>query len=989
MAHIILVLTSYLNIILVAIYTLTCFQLIGNESKRRSKKLFFKQNRVLLLFHFFSNLDIIIQKGEVKYVYFYGAQLLFLLFSMILYHRILKGTSRVLMNNMLFFMTVGLVMLTRMSFEDYALKQFMTLVFCFFGAMVIPFLMKAFPIWRRLTWIYGIGGFFLLATVAVWGVDEYGATNWISIHGITLQPSEFVKLIFVLFVACRLAKIQDLKSLVITTAIAASYVIVLVLERDLGAALIFFVTYLIMLYVATGRLTLLVSGLLGGAFASVIAYKFFTHVQNRVIAFKDPWAVIDGPGYQICQSLFAFGTGNWFGVGLGEGKVDAIPVVYSDFILSAIAEEFGTIFVLCILLIFLACFVMFLNAAIKATRPLYKLIALGMGVCFIFQVFLNVGGAVKFIPLTGVTLPLISYGRSSVASVMLLFGTVQGLLMISQKEREKEEALEEEADVTIEDIKNVRRKRKKDRDVEGIVIPDEVSGGAVSLNTGDIYNQIPEVIQETEPETKGKEHGLAYRILNSMVRTSKRLKINRQVTLTAYVFVFLFMGLMGYISYYVAVPSRVDLASSYNPRKDIYKDKIIKGSIITSDGKKVAKSVKANGSYVRNYPYDNLFAQAVGYDINGKAGLEASANYYLYTSHAGILEKIGNDLRDKKNRGDDCYTTLDYTLQKAASDALGENKGAVVVIEPDTGRILAMVSKPDYNPNYIEGVWDELNKVDDSALLNRASRGLYPPGSTFKIVTALEYIKENPKKWKKYSYNCQGSSIVQGVRVRCSSNHVHGVQNLAQAMANSCNNAFVDIGMKLDVSSYRKTANSLLYNSELPISFEYSKSRFELKSSSPKSDIPQTSFGQGDTLCTPLLNAMIIAAIANDGVMMKPYLIDSIESYDNRVIKEFSPEEYGEVMTKDQAYIMEKLLKGVVDNGTASALSGLKHTYAGKTGTAETGHGDNTHAWFVGYSNLEDPDIAISVLVENGGSGSGTAVPIAKSVFNAYYNKHK
>ncbi|MCR4716347.1 MAG: FtsW/RodA/SpoVE family cell cycle protein [Lachnospiraceae bacterium] len=982
MIHITLVITSYLNIVLVALYTLTCFQLIGNESKTRSKKLFARQNRVLLLFHFFANLDIILQMGKMKYIYLYGAELLFLLTVMIFYHRMLKGVSRVITNNMLFFMVVGMVMLTRLSFEDYAVKQFVTLVLCFALSIVVALLMKALPIWRRLTWIYGIGGFFLLATVAVWGVDEYGATNWISIHGITLQPSEFAKLIFVLFVACRLSKTQDLKSLVVTTIIAASYVIVLVLERDLGAALIFFVTYIIMLYVATGRLTLLVVGFGSGAVAAVVAFKLFTHVQNRVIAFKDPWAVIDGVGYQICQSLFAFGTGSWFGVGVGEGKADAIPVVYSDFILSAIAEEFGTIFVLCVLLIFLACFIMFLNASMKSSRPLYKLIALGMGVCFIFQVFLNVGGAVKFIPLTGVTLPLISYGRSSVASVMLLFGIVQGILIISRSDRlakEKGESFDED-DITITDIKNLRKKKGEDEESPDLDAED---------NKGDIFDEENAIEDKLETDAKSKkEHGFIYMLLNSFVRTSKKLKINRQVTLTAYVFVFLFIGLMGYISYYVAVPSKADLASSYNPRKDLFKDKIIKGKIITSDGKTVAKSVKGNGSYVRNYPYDSLFAQTVGYDINGKAGLEASANYYLYSSHASLFERISNDLSEKKNRGDDVHTTLDYDLQKAAYDALGSSKGAVVVLEPDTGRILAMVSKPDYNPNTIETVWEELNKVDDSALLNRATRGLYPPGSTFKIVTALEYVKEHEKDWKNYSYNCEGSSIVSGVSVRCSGGHVHGKVSLRDAMAYSCNNAFVDIGMKLDIGEYRKTATSLLYNSEMPIEFEYSKSRFELTSKSDRSEIPQTSFGQGDTLCTPLLNAMTVATIANDGVMMKPYLLDSIESYDGRIVKEFKPEEYSKVMSEHEANVMNKLLTGVVEYGTASKLAGLKHSYAGKTGTAETGEGDNTHAWFVGYSNVEDPDIAISVLVENGGSGSAVAVPIAEKVFTAYYNKH-
>ena len=161
-----------------------------------------------------------------------------------------------------------------------------------------------------------------------------------------------------------------------------------------------------------------------------------------------------------------------------------------------------------------------------------------------------------------------------------------------------------------------------------------------------------------------------------------------------------------------------------------------------------------------------------------------------------------------------------------------------------------------------------------------------------------------------------------------------------------------------------------------------------LDGKSEKSEMPQTAIGQGKTLITPLLNCMIISAVANGGVMMSPYVLDHVESYDGNMVKKFTPTIYKEVMTEKEANTLEKMLVGVVEGGTGSALAGLKHTYAGKTGTAEHDEKGNAHAWFVGYSNVKKPDIAICVLVENGASGSGVAVPIAKQVFTTYYNKN-
>ena len=218
---------------------------------------------------------------------------------------------------------------------------------------------------------------------------------------------------------------------------AAAHVLILVISTDLGAALIFFVVYLIMLYVATRQPLYAVAGLGAGVLAAVAGYHLFSHIQVRVEAWQDPIATYTGSGYQVAQSLFAIGTGGWFGTGLFQGQPDTIPVAETDFIFSAITEEMGVIFGLCIILICVSCYVMFLNIAMELHNRFYKYVALGLGTCYIFQVFLQIGGVTKFIPSTGMTLPFVSYGGSSMLSTMIMFGIIQGLYIVREDEEEQ------------------------------------------------------------------------------------------------------------------------------------------------------------------------------------------------------------------------------------------------------------------------------------------------------------------------------------------------------------------------------------------------------------------------------------------------------------------------------------------------------------------------------------------------------------------------
>lgn len=406
---------------------------------------------------------------------------------------------------------------------------------------------------------------------------------------------------------------------------------------------------------------------------------------------------------------------------------------------------------------------------------------------------------------------------------------------------------------------------------------------------------------------------------------------------------------------------------------------------MSSDGEILATTdVSEDGTETRYYPYSNIFAHVIGYDSNGKSGLESEANFTLLNSHEFFLKQIKNEFLGDKNQGDTVVSTLDASLQTTAYYALGDRRGAVVAIEPSTGKILAMVSKPDFDPNTIEENWDYLvNDESNSSLLNRATNGQYPPGSTYKIVTALDYLREKGT-FNGYSYNCQGSITMDGHTISCYNGNVHGQEDFYSAFANSCNCAFAQIGTELGGSSLLKTSEDLLFNKKLPLE-SYHKSTFTLNGNSGIALTMQTAIGQGNTLVSPMHMALITCAIANKGVVMEPYLVDRVENAQGDTVKTTEASAYKRIMTSNEAAMLAELMKGVVNNGTASALAGQGYTAAGKTGSAEYDENGSSHSWFIGYSNVDDPDLVVAVIVEDGGTGSEAAVPIASQIFNEYY----
>lgn len=460
---------------------------------------------------------------------------------------------------------------------------------------------------------------------------------------------------------------------------------------------------------------------------------------------------------------------------------------------------------------------------------------------------------------------------------------------------------------------------------------------------------------------------------------------NKQFAGIMYCFVFLFLAMMGYLVYFQIVLSPTIINSPYNPRQNILASQVIRGNIKDGQGNILAKTeVASDGTESRVYPMGEMYAHVVGYDIMGKSGIELSNNFNLLTSNSFFLEKIKNELKKEKNQGDTIVTTLNSNVQKAAYNALGKYNGAVMVVEVNTGKILASVSKGSFDPTFQSKSWDIVSNSDDALLLNRATQGIYVPGSIFKVVTLLDYMRMNPN-YHDYSYECKGYIEYGDTKIQCSNKSVHGKQDLEEAFANSCNGAFIDIGMKLNVNSFQATANSLLFNQDLPGTFSVKNSTFSLTESTDTAKVMMTSMGQGDTGVSVYHMLTLISAIANDGMLMEPYLIDRIENDTGSTVKVNNPVQYGTLMSVSEATQIQMYMKEVVNSGTATNLKSQKYTAAGKTGTAEYSSDKNdTHSWFIGYANTENPEIAISVVVE-GSNGGLKATTVAKEVFNAYY----
>ena len=436
MINIIVELSRYLLAIIMLLFALQSFRFLKQRDEDEKKHILIKQTMTIVFLNFFAFAVMYLQTLEFTMIIMFLEILGLVVLLPIIYRIFYKKASLLLVNNMCMLLSCGFIMIGRLDFAR-AQTQLIMVIIGTAGSLLIPVIIRKVKILKDMTWFYCAIGIAMLAGVLVLATVSGGAKLSIAPwgeDGPTFQLSEIVKVTYVFFLAGIFKKKKDFKTVLLASAGAGAHVLILVLSRDLGNAAVFFVAYVVMLYVATKNPLYSLGALLGGSGAAVLAYKLFAHVRVRVNIWRDPFYDPGNKSYQTLQGLFGIAAGSWFGTGLFKGSPSTIPEVVKDFIFAAICEELGIIFAICILLVCMTCFLMIVNISMRLSNKFYRLIALGLGTQYAFQVFLTVGGSINFIPMTGITLPLVSYGGSSVISTIIMFSIVQGLYILREDE---------------------------------------------------------------------------------------------------------------------------------------------------------------------------------------------------------------------------------------------------------------------------------------------------------------------------------------------------------------------------------------------------------------------------------------------------------------------------------------------------------------------------------------------------------------------------
>ena len=431
------VITSFSRITLIAfIVTFTFFDLFLMFERKFKEEtvsvLVVIQSVLLVLFWLNSSIVLFLNLERFSIIVIGIIMLAFMSFIAFSINTLVRPASKALVNNILMLLSISLITLQRLS-EERAIRQFVFIFIAFIvGTLFIVALQKIKGVHKG-TWFYL--GFDIIALIVVFfmGSVEYGAKLSLNFGGISIQPSEFVKITFLFFMASCIVKYRDFRGFLYTSVGAAIHVLILVICKDLGTAFIFLMTYLFLIFIAYKNYIVVALELLVITIGGILVYQLFPHIQTRFLAWSDPLSVIDDQGYQICQSLFAIGTGGWLGSGLCNGMPTKIPVVTKDFIFAAISEEMGAIIGLSLVLIYITSFFMIFNVAYDCADSMYMLVVNGIAIIFAVQTLLNIGGVIKFIPSTGVTLPFVSYGGSSLLSMFLCFYLVEASRDLSYK----------------------------------------------------------------------------------------------------------------------------------------------------------------------------------------------------------------------------------------------------------------------------------------------------------------------------------------------------------------------------------------------------------------------------------------------------------------------------------------------------------------------------------------------------------------------------
>lgn len=442
-----------------------------------------------------------------------------------------------------------------------------------------------------------------------------------------------------------------------------------------------------------------------------------------------------------------------------------------------------------------------------------------------------------------------------------------------------------------------------------------------------------------------------------------------------------FLIYAGYLIYLVIVQGPALSIHGANPRPWIIESNVVRGGIYARNGEKIVESVVEGDTVNRKYYYPQQYAHLTGYHsrLLGKTGLESAYDDELLGIKGNTKRNLEARWGINRTEGDDIYLTIDHDLQMKAWELLSSYKGAVVVLDPRNGEILAMVSSPSFDPNEnnLDENWDQLREDDEHPLLSRSCQGLYPPGSIMKIVTAAVGLGKFPQLGSEY-FDCQGQLTIEG-RV-LPDLRAHGSVNLKSALAKSCNSYFANLGLEIGSEDYTSGLQDFGWGEKISFELPTAKIPLEQESLQTANGLAESAMGQGEILVSPLFMAMVTGAIGNNGVMMNPCLVKEIRSPDDKVVQKQDPKFLRVVAEPEVAEQVQECMLSVVQpggTGTAASLPGIE--VVGKTGSAENPAGQ-THAWFVASAPAHLPEVAVSVIIENGGQGGKVAAPIAREL---------
>jgi peptidoglycan glycosyltransferase len=700
----------------------------------------------------------------------------------------------------------------------------------------------------------------------------------------------------------------------------AGVLLLFLLERDLGTPVILFLSFLAVWFVATARkgLAFLAALVFGGGL--YWASHLFPYVMGRIHGWADPWGTINTSGHQVVMSLFSIAEGGLLGKGFGQGRPDLVPAVSTDFIFDVFAEELGLVGgAAVILLLALLTFLCF-RIALKTADRFPRLLATALGAQFAIQAVVILAGCLRALPITGVTLPFVSRGGSSLISSFIALALVSAVAGMPSFGPASESV---GAGVSIWE----RRKAPFDRAVAAVA--------------------------------------------------------------RGFILCFLFLALL---HFYWSVPASVRLATHpSNPRARARLAWAEKGRILDRSGTVLVESRRTPNGYERTYPQGGSeFVHVVGYDslIYGQSGIEKA--FLTQLVGAPKYPQIGWNGVQAVFSPADVQLTLDAHLQRLAQSLLKGKRGAAVVLNPSTGEVLALASSPSFSPLGLEDKWAGLDKDPDKPFINRATSGLYPPGSAFKIFTLSAALSTGVVS-EGDTFTCAGKEKVAGTMVTCHVKGGHGKLSLRKAFTESCNIAFAKIGLRLGANRFQDFVQRFLLNRKVDFPLYTNLCRIPHNEEMTQNMLAECSFGQGALLVTPLHLALIASAIANGGAMVQPRLVERSLERQGATDAVFSapslnPEILARPLTPSVAQKVKDYMVAVVEEGTGRPARIARVKVAGKTGTAENPFGV-PHAWFVAFAPADSPRVVVCVVVENAGWGATAAAPIARRLLQVALGK--